>query len=531
MDNGGIAFFNKVPVPANVIRGSGKLTWLSSKAGLIAANRPSQCTVSFQLKDFCDQGVTDLTTVLRPGFLLSFQALPSETNDWIANFVSPLLDPDINAECKDNKEIDLELGDPAAANNTRDPYSMDLETQSVGYLLSLFVQCRMNAIPLSNLHSRISNSGNDELYRYIGSSSLKRRQFIERRSYIFGITENDQVYLQPPEIYSTVCMLAGFLLRRGGAGQSDAIFSFFHSATPISNLMKDSIGMHRGRFVDFFTRHPFVFAPFPAKFYVAVRRNIPYFDYNLFIKKHFPIYSSPSIQKQISYANTSSVALAMQFATNQFGQNVGIGGMEDSLSSGNRTPTATSWLGNETPLSSAATTNPPLSAGLTNSSRPTPLMHTMLSGTNSNEFVHRNEIFSNPSPPLADFKRMMIDVSTQASNDVGIGINPGCVCKCNCGARSNNLRDANGFIPFVNDTPPFSMMSNSPTSDMMPPGFNNDKFFSRPVKTDGTFNAAPGAPVSRTSSSQTPVEEPERVFDPFAFQITPFELKYRSLKL
>ena len=56
MDNGGIAFSNfKVPVPANVIRGSGKLTWLSSKAGLIAATRPSQCTVSFQLKDFCDQ--------------------------------------------------------------------------------------------------------------------------------------------------------------------------------------------------------------------------------------------------------------------------------------------------------------------------------------------------------------------------------------------------------------------------------------------------------------------------------------------
>lgn len=162
---------------------------------------------------------------------------------------------------------------------------MDLETQSVGYLLSLFVQCRMNAIPLSNLHSRISNSGNDELYRYIGSSSLKRRQFIERRSYIFGITENDQVYLQPPEIYSTVCMLAGFLLRRGGAGASDAIFSFFHSATSISNLMKESIGMHRGRFVDFLNRHPFVFAPFPAKFFVAVRRNIPYFDYNLFIKK------------------------------------------------------------------------------------------------------------------------------------------------------------------------------------------------------------------------------------------------------
>ena len=192
---------------------------------------------------------------------------------------------DITAECKDSKEIDLESGDQTAANNTRDPYSMDLEAQSIGYLLSLFVQCRMNVIPLSNLHSRISNSGNDELYRYIGSSSLKRRQFIERRSYIFGITDTDTVYLQPPEIYSTVCMLAGFLLRRGGAGSSDALFSYFHSANSISRLMKESISNHRGKFVDFLNRHPFVFSPFPAKFFVSVRRNIPYFDYNVFIKK------------------------------------------------------------------------------------------------------------------------------------------------------------------------------------------------------------------------------------------------------
>lgn len=231
------------------------------------------------------KGVTDLTTVLRPGFLLSFQAVPSETNDWIACLVTPLSDMDINVECQDNKEIDLESGDPAAAGNTRDPYSMELESQSIAYLLQLFLQCRMNVIPLSNLHSRISNSGNDEMYRYIGSSSLKRRQFIERRSYLFGITENDQVYLQPPEMYSTVCALASFLLRRGGAAQSDAIFNFFNSHQAIARNIKESISHHRGRFVDFLNRHPFVFSPFPAKFYISVRRNIPYIDYNNYINK------------------------------------------------------------------------------------------------------------------------------------------------------------------------------------------------------------------------------------------------------
>ena len=46
------------------------------------------------------------------------------------------------------------------------------------------------------MHSRISNSGDQDLSRYIGSSSLKRRQFIEDRSYIFMLADNDVVYLQ-----------------------------------------------------------------------------------------------------------------------------------------------------------------------------------------------------------------------------------------------------------------------------------------------------------------------------------------------
>jgi hypothetical protein len=50
--------------------------------------------------------------------------------------------------------------------------------------------------PFYSLHSRISNSGDQELSRYIGSSSLKRRQFIEDRSYIFHLADNDVVFLQ-----------------------------------------------------------------------------------------------------------------------------------------------------------------------------------------------------------------------------------------------------------------------------------------------------------------------------------------------
>lgn len=89
-----------------IVRGNGQLSWLSSKAGVIQCSSMN-ATVSFQLKDFCDQvnaknsvqlqycclfqGVTDFTSVLRPGFRLAFQAVANDTNnEWIANYVSPL---------------------------------------------------------------------------------------------------------------------------------------------------------------------------------------------------------------------------------------------------------------------------------------------------------------------------------------------------------------------------------------------------------------------------------------------------------
>lgn len=183
-------------------------------------------------------------------------------------------------------------------------------------------------------------------------------------------------------------------------------------------------------------------------------------------------------------------------------------------------------------------------------SRQNSLMHNMMSPANS-DFLHHNDPFSNASPPITEFKRTM-DVAIQASNDVGstelqsdqelmnpfqvnIGVNVGCTCKCRCNARSgNNMRDANGFIPFLNSIPPqYPVMGNdlSTPRDLTPPGFGDDKFFgARQIKTEPTFNAAPGGPVSRTpSSNQTPVDDDDRVFNPFAF--TPFELKLRSLKL
>jgi hypothetical protein len=57
-NNQSVAGFPPLSLPAmnNVLRGYGRLTWLSSKAGLITCSKPIlNATVSFQLKDFCDQ--------------------------------------------------------------------------------------------------------------------------------------------------------------------------------------------------------------------------------------------------------------------------------------------------------------------------------------------------------------------------------------------------------------------------------------------------------------------------------------------
>lgn len=46
------------PITNNILRGTGQLTWLSSKGGLITIKNPpltsKQVEVSFQLKDFVD---------------------------------------------------------------------------------------------------------------------------------------------------------------------------------------------------------------------------------------------------------------------------------------------------------------------------------------------------------------------------------------------------------------------------------------------------------------------------------------------
>ncbi|KAL3121973.1 hypothetical protein niasHT_001972 [Heterodera trifolii] len=283
-----------------MIRGSGILTWLSAKAGLIKCSKPTKATISFQLKDFCDSGVTDLNTVLRVGFHLSFHAIPNTTspkNEWIANYVTPVIEetitdggPELNLE-EAFWSSDMDKTHPVKGG--KDTYSLELEIKALTFLFQIFQKSTgaVQYITLSNLHSRISNSCEPELIRYIGSSSMKRRQFIEDRLYIFNLGqlgENDVIYLQAPEVYLTVTQLAQFLLKHGGVTSSDMLFRFFQTAPSIPLPIRERIQNKRSHFMQFLAQHPFVFAPFPAQFYVGVRRNLPYFDYGAFIRKSFP---------------------------------------------------------------------------------------------------------------------------------------------------------------------------------------------------------------------------------------------------
>uniref|UniRef100_A0A914L8H7 Lin-66-like winged helix domain-containing protein n=1 Tax=Meloidogyne incognita TaxID=6306 RepID=A0A914L8H7_MELIC len=277
------------PTTNSMLRGSGILYWLSSKAGLINCSKPVHATVSFQIKDFCDSGVTDLTQYLRVGFRLAFHAIPNNSSEWIANYVSPISEQDLaNGVTNDDQELNIESfesNNMPTGKNGKDTYSLEKEMRALSFLLGIFQKNGQLYIPLSNLHSRISNSGDAELSRYIGSSSLKRRQFVEDRSYIFMLSDNDVVYLQAPEIYQTVTLLADFLLKHGGVTSSDLLFSFFNKCVNIPISIKESIQNRRPLFMQFLSRHPFAFAPFPSQYFVGVRRNLPFFEYSAFIRR------------------------------------------------------------------------------------------------------------------------------------------------------------------------------------------------------------------------------------------------------
>ncbi|EYC09715.1 hypothetical protein Y032_0059g3008 [Ancylostoma ceylanicum] len=272
------------PPKAESIQGYGQLTWLSGKAGLITCK--NKMVISFQIKDFCDQMLTDLTSVLRVGFTLSFQASLNETNEYTATLVHPLYGPEAEQVFLNAPEVDLEKACPTPP-NSKDAYSPVIEARAIPALLAIFQRHALTQIQLSSLHSQMSNCADDELFRYVGTSSLKRRQFVERRTHLFRLTPEDNIALQSPAIYLCVLRLASYLLRRGGATAIQSLYDYF-IGPEMAPEIRDQIGESRQEFLNLVVGHPWIFALFPNRTYVSVRRNLPHYDYPGFIKQHFP---------------------------------------------------------------------------------------------------------------------------------------------------------------------------------------------------------------------------------------------------
>uniref|UniRef100_A0A0K0DIR3 Lin-66-like winged helix domain-containing protein n=1 Tax=Angiostrongylus cantonensis TaxID=6313 RepID=A0A0K0DIR3_ANGCA len=269
---------------AESIQGYGQLTWLSGKAGLITCK--NKMVISFQIKDFCDQMLTDLTSVLRVGFTLSFQASLNETNEYTATLVYPLYGQVAEQVFLNAPEVDLEKACPTPP-SSKDAYSPVIEARAVPTLLAIFQRHALTQIQLSSLHSQMSNCADDELFRYVGTSSLKRRQFVERRTHLFRLTPEDNIALQSPAVYLCVLRLASYLLRRGGATAIQSLYDYF-IGPDMAPEIRDQIGESRQEFLNLVVSHPWIFALFPNRTYVSVRRNLPHYDYPGFIKQHFP---------------------------------------------------------------------------------------------------------------------------------------------------------------------------------------------------------------------------------------------------
>ncbi|KAF1748986.1 hypothetical protein GCK72_025453 [Caenorhabditis remanei] len=271
------------------IKGHGILTWLSSKAGLITT--ADGTVISFQSKEFCDQNLNDLLQVLRVGFTLKYHAILTDGNQYTANQVSPLFGEEATEVFKNSKEVDLEAANPNPP-NAKDAYSSALEKTAYHALLSTFQRNGIHKIQLSSLHSQMSNYGDDKLYRYVGSSSMKRRQFVERRTHVFCLQNDDTITLQYPAVYQCVVLLSSFLLRHGGVSSIQCLYDFYASPEIPQNV-KDHVGYDRQNFLNLLISQNFAFAVFPSRAYVSARRNLPDFDYCEFIEQNFPMLAAP----------------------------------------------------------------------------------------------------------------------------------------------------------------------------------------------------------------------------------------------
>ncbi|VDO85432.1 unnamed protein product [Soboliphyme baturini] len=66
-----------------------------------------------------------------------------------------------------------------------DSYDVERELKALNFILNMFRDLGVPQSALSLFHCMISNGNDTDLYQYVGTSSVKRRRFLERRKHIF----------------------------------------------------------------------------------------------------------------------------------------------------------------------------------------------------------------------------------------------------------------------------------------------------------------------------------------------------------
>ncbi|UMM20477.1 hypothetical protein L5515_015737 [Caenorhabditis briggsae] len=271
---------------SRTMRGHGVLTWLSPKAGILKTS--DNRTVSFQANVFCDPGLNDLTHCLHVGFTLKFVAQHSSGTDYSATHVSPFFGYEAKEIFRDSKNpVDLDSFLPPGARGKLE-YNLDLEFQAYEAFLAAFEKLGSCRIPLNSFHSQMSNTIDEPLFRYIGTSAMKRRNFVERRTHLFCLQSDDSMILQYPTIYRAVLLLSNYLLRHGGVMAIEDLYAFFTEPGKVDPSILTHIGADRPQFMQLLSAHPYIFSIFPNRAFVAARRNLPDFDYPGFVNRYFP---------------------------------------------------------------------------------------------------------------------------------------------------------------------------------------------------------------------------------------------------
>lgn len=310
----------------------------------------SNLQIAFGIKELCDQNVNDLTAVLRVGFLVKYQAVMDlqalasgvggklQPPRLVATFVCPLSVTDWSTASSSvqaaAKRLLTQLDSPTAeplpsedTNRRRNSYDLEFELRAIHLLMNIYreqpsagPQC-----PLSTFHCIVSNCGDEQMYRYIGTSSQKRRQFVERRRHFFVMTPDDTVCLVPSAVYTVVVALSRELLQRGGAMHLQELFNQYLNWPDLPLEARELVGETKPSFVQFLQSHPFIFSIFPSKVFVSLHRRLADFDYGEFLEEVFGDQEGSPYFAQCQSAMSTSPG-GSQAAMNMGGPNGGSGG-------------------------------------------------------------------------------------------------------------------------------------------------------------------------------------------------------------